>query len=867
MASVPVGTEVTKTAYRAGIKPKWMRWTGATTLKGTAVLPSGHRRLVYAASNFNNHTDEDIYVQPVVLPTTEARWRMAIYAPNGSYVTATGLGDLPTIGTPQVRIGINAPSKAMVKIPATRGPGNILASTFSEWSDGHSEAIARGMEVTVEFRDEKSGTMRLVFRGMIYQIESGEQITITAYDRLMDLVQYSDQYQGSGELNQNDTSRSRETSGTNYVYTMNNTIGTLLTATSVNLLRIDALGDMGQSGANHPEDYLTIHPLPEVDSMTPEQGRSIRRVSAKFYAIIGTIISPTQIYATATITATVAVVLYRRINNSFIEVAATPSRSFQAKATQQSQTASAEYTLAEAVEWTLDGDPSEYYIGARVQHSVSTSGIVTSVIAERAYAEYSGTRRTVTGNYYTSPDGNTWTQVSSGDLPEISIDFEHTGGAVSTSSITVSSTKATVAISNLPTPSFLTPAYIWVVGMKEDPNDKTNLGIQLMITYFVAGSIGISSIIQKMIENAGLECPFGIDSVGQTDYYATTTYDYLTCIIELIRTKDMGIKALADQPGAVVVKPIHTTAEAPVLSFTTNPAGAGEQAILRHQLTAHWMAEKATQAYIAENATASGLPVALETDDALMDGSLSEALQSPLRSVIADATLGSHDLMANAAGGKMRQLHTNIFEGTMVLAGYRLDVWDFGSGNVGGQPIGIEVPEYGANGTAVPTEIIIGDGATQVSLDNIRTADRSELANSMGLSADANSNSADAVPDTVFIFAKIDDQRAQDTGYNRPWQYGVSQVILITDGGGTAYAQNDANYIKAKISDDAGYYHVAAVFPSSLKPAGFAPTNPIINVSLKMGNNQYWTATVTNPKNAYAGQHVHVDIRFKRQTQ
>lgn len=866
MASVPVGTEVTKTAYRAGTKPKWMRWTGASTLKGTAVLPSGHRRLVYAASNFNNHTDEDIYVQPVVLPTTEARWRMAIYSPNGAYVTATGLGDLPTIGTPQVRLGVNAPSKATVKVPATRGPGNILASSFAEWSDGHSEAIARGMEVTIEFRDEKSGTMRLVFRGMIYQIESGEQITITAYDRLMDLAQYSDQYQGSGELNQNDTSRSRETSGTNYVYTMNNRIGTLLSATSVDLLRIDALGDMGHADptVNKNGPKFIVHPLPSVDGMTPEQGRRITRVQSKFYVGIYGRWGGAFDSGTGTVTLAAHIVLFRRINNSMQEVARTEEYKIQTSKSSSGVdpvTNYAEGIFTTSVDWMLEGSASEYYIGVIVEQTTAVNNWY--IMLSNAYAEYSGTRRTVTGDYYTSPDGNTWTQVSSGDLPEVSIDFEHTGGAIATSAITVSGTNATVAISNLPIPTFQS-SYISVVGY---PGSEDNLGIQLMITYFVAGSIGISSIIQKMIENAGLECPFGIDSVGQTDYYATTTYDYLTCIIELIRTKDMGIKALADQPGAVVVKPIHTTAEAPVLSFTTNPAGAGEQAILKHQLTAHWMAEKATQAYIAENATASGLPIALETDDELMDNSLVQGLQSPLRSVIADATLGTHDLMANAAGGKMRQLHTNVFEGTMVLAGYRLDVWDFSSGQVGGQPIGIEVPEYGANGTAVPTEIIIGDGATQVSLDNIRTADRSELANSMGLSADANSNSADAVPDTVFIFAKIDDQRAQDTGYNRPDIYGVSEVILITDGGGTAYAQNDTNYIKAKISDDAGYYHVAAVFPSSLKPTGFAPTNPIINVSLKMGNNQYWTATVTNPKNAYAGQHVHVDIRFKKQTQ
>ena len=125
--------------------------------------------------------------------------------------------------------------------------------------------------------------------------------------------------------------------------------------------------------------------------------------------------------------------------------------------------------------------------------------------------------------------------------------------------------------------------------------------------------------------------------------------------------------------------------------------------------------------------------IALETDDDLMVDSLAEIMQSPLRSVISDKSLGTHDLMANAAGGKMVQLHTNVFEGKMILAGYRTDIWDFTDAYCGGQPIGINVPEYGANGTAIPTEIVFGDGVTQISLDNIRTADRSEIANSMAM--------------------------------------------------------------------------------------------------------------------------------------
>ena len=310
------------------------------------------------------------------------------------------------------------------------------------------------------------------------------------------------------------------------------------------------------------------------------------------------------------------------------------------------------------------------------------------------------------------------------------------------------------------------------------------------------------------------------------------------------------------EAGKIVVKSRHTTAETPVASFTTKPNGTGEQSIISHQLTAHWMAEKATQAYIAEDVTISGLPIAIETDDALMTNSLVEIMQSPLRSVISDKTMGTHDLMANAAGGKMVQLHTNVFEGKMVLAGYRTDIWDFTSSYCGGLPIGIDVPEYGAQGTAIPTEIIFGDGVTQISLDNIRTADRSEIANSMGLTTDAISNTANTLPEAVYIFARLNTYEAVN-GLTP----GTVTGVAILDENGTIYTQTSGTYIKV-VSDNAGYTHIMAVFPSSVAPSGFAPVDPINRVAVTWGGVTRY-AVFDNPKPALAGQNVHVDIRVK----
>ena len=238
MANKNPGDTVTLTGTEVGSKPKWMSWTASNQLSGTAQLPSGYRKITMTGGGLA----PPVNINPVSLPSSNASWRMAIYAPNGSYITATGTGDIPTIGTPVVRIGVNAPSKAVVRIPVLKNTsGNILASTFNGWSDGHTGKVDRGMELTVEYRDADTGSLRMAFRGMIYQIESGDVITITAYDRLMDLAQFSDQYQSYAGYTQDDTSVSRTISGSNYIYTMNNSVGTLLSASAVNALLIDCL--------------------------------------------------------------------------------------------------------------------------------------------------------------------------------------------------------------------------------------------------------------------------------------------------------------------------------------------------------------------------------------------------------------------------------------------------------------------------------------------------------------------------------------------------------------------------------------------------------------------------------------------------
>ena len=499
------------------------------------------------------------------------------------------------------------------------------------------------------------------------------------------------------------------------------------------------------------------------------------------------------------------------------------------------------------MDWTIEGAPGEYYLGVEVINDGVSSSIMTvwSNIITAAYAKISSSRQTVSGNYFTSSDGYSWSEVSGGNLPEIAMRFSHSGSSVNVSLISISGTRLTIPISAIPSPQV--SGYLSV----------SDAGISLTVSYFISGAAGIQGIVKDMLQWAGLTADVVNESMGTTTYYTSSTYEYMTCVLELLKNGNYAIMASINEPGKAIVRKRHTINENAVASFTTDPSAQGEQQILRHELTAHWMAEKATQAYIAENTTISGLPIALETDDALMDNSLTEIMQSPLRSVIADNTLGTHDLLANAAGGKMVQLHTNVFEGKMTLAGYRLDVWDFTSSYCGGLPIGIDVPEYGAQGTAIPTEIILGDGVTQISLDNIRTADRSEMANSMGLSADAISNNASSIPNSVYIFARLNTNEAV-SGISA----GSVSNVKLYDTSGAVATQSSATYIRV-VNDSAGYLHIVAIFPSASAPNGYATVRPIDRVSFTM-NGVERIAVFDNPKYAYDGQNVHVDIRVKR---
>ena len=551
MVSKNPGESVTVSANAVASKPKYLNWTGSNTLSGTAKLPSGHRRLI-TLNTGNARAVADYYVIPAIIGITEAPWRAVIFAPNGSYITSTGTGDIPTIGTPTVRIGVNAPSKAVVKYPVMKNsPNNILASTFAGWSDGHSEAVGRGMEITVEYREASTGSMKMVFRGMIYQIESGEAITITAYDRLMDLAQYSDQYQSTAYNRYTETLNRASIGGSTYNFVASLSPGVVVACTGWSIYRIDCLSEQSWDYNNSIKSYIR-HPLPSTGGYGPTQGNKIRQLSVKFSSYY-----TWSKLASHQINGSGKFILYR---NGYA-IAETAMVQFLHKAQNNSTNITAHATLTIDVDWTLEGSPSEYMVGAYVQTSGMGSGSIGTI--DEGF-DYKSGFTTVSSAYY-SGDGWNWGQLT-GNHPEIAINFE-IPTSIATANVSTSGNNVYVQQSAFPVYS---ASYLSVV----------DRGIRIYIDYLISGAAGLVNIVRDLIEWAGLTPDMvGTISLASTTFYTTSTYDYMTCIQEILKSGNYAVKASIDEPGKVQVRSRHTVSETPSQTFTTDPMVSGKQVI------------------------------------------------------------------------------------------------------------------------------------------------------------------------------------------------------------------------------------------------------------------------------------------------
>lgn len=838
--------------------PPWMEWSNGTAA-GTAKLPSGYRRITlagYSAGQPAGIIDKSVDILPVSIPAdATSPWRCIIYAPDGAYIIANGMDGVPTIGTPKVRLTRSAPNRLEVSFAIGTGRHNPLGVTFDKWSDGTARPIARGMEVTAEYRDAESGALVPVFRGRIFQIESGEAIKVTAYDRLMDLYQTTGQYMSHAGQTQGARSMDRTVEGTDYIFETGETLGIITGLDSIDRLCINASGQMGDSRST--ENIIIIHGLPSNGGITPEAGDIISRIQVKYggyaqgnFMTGAPVLGPK--YAAIEVTAEVSI--FEQTASGFIVMASgTDSKSVTASSQSTApvpfildlRDQTADITLNTA--YTIQ-DPSRVFIGVSVTLTFTSKQAGFSTMNHGA--NKSSTRyTTATADYFSSTDnGTTWAPYTAADKPELGVTFTHPTNPIDPSLATVSGTKIIIAQASIP------------AGPSDTYLTTEETGVGIVADYYEADKAPLADIIRELIERAGLNPDIGNANLGLVTIYTLATSDYLTALHEIIDARGYGIKDSIMDAGTIALLPEHSLAETPVLSISTDPLGAGKKIITAHQLTAHWAAEKATVAYIAENATASGLPLALQTDDGLMDNSLLETLQAPLSIINVDNTLGSHDIMAHKATGAIRRLHTNTIEGTVTLAGYWPAVWDISGAGIGGKPIQIDVPEYQAQGVAIPTEVELSGGLTTVRLDNIRTQDRSGLAQSMGLVEGSVSNDATLLPKTVYIFAKADgdNQLAQGESIQS-----LDAITLVREDGSTI-RQASASYLRT-VTDGAGYAHLLAVFPEA---AGtYTSTSPVIMAigEITTGGGSRHITALSEAHYILDNQNIHTDIRLRNQ--
>ena len=711
------------------------------------------------------------------------------------------------------------------------------------------------MEVTAEYRDADSGALVPVFRGRIFQIESGEAVTVTAYDRLMDLYQTTGQYMSHAGQTQGARSMDRTVAGTDYIFETGETLGIITGLDSIDRLCINASGQMGDSRST--ENIIIIHGLPSNGGITPEAGDIISRIQVKYggYAqgnfMTGAPIGGPK-YAAIEVTAEVSI--FEQTSSGFMVMASgTASKSVTAASQATAGTPfildlrdqTADVTLNTA--YTIQ-DPSRVFIGVSVTLTFTSKQAGFSTMNHGA--NKSSTRyTTATADYFSSTDnGTTWAPYTAADKPELGVTFTHPTNPIDPSLATVSGTKIIIAQASIP------------AGPSDTYLTTEETGVGIIADYYEADKAPLADIIRELIERAGLNPDIGNANLGLVTLYTLATSDYLTALHEIIDARGYGIKDSIMDAGTIALLPEHSLEETPVLSISTDPLGAGKKIITAHQLTAHWAAEKATVAYIAENATASGLPLALETDDGLMDNSLLETLQAPLSIINVDNTLGSHDIMAHKATGAIRRLHTNTIEGTVTLAGYWPGIWDISGSGIGGKPIQIDVPEYQAQGVAIPTEIELSGGLTTARLDNIRTQDRSGLAQSMGLVEGSVSNDATLLPKTVYIFAKADgdNQLAQGESIQS------LDAITLVRGDGSTIRQASSNYLRT-VTDGAGYAHLLAVFPEA---AGtYTSTSPVIMAigEITTGGGSRHITALSEAHYILDNQNIHTDIRLRNQ--
>lgn len=244
--TVTPGTPVSLSAGHVGRHPHWLRFASSTALEGIAE-GFGIQRVVSGTGT--GSSDRSYLVAPNIDEGDYARLtggelNVVIMEPTARR-TAFFLRDDASRGyiSCEVRLARDAPARAVVEFPRQYGPDDILSDGFrweppSGGGTASTGPVERGYLLLVYRGSE------LLFGGRIREIERGSTVTVTAYDRLMELGLFSAQYQPSTATNYfRGIDSSRGITEQYYRYQYPQEVGTIDYARTKDRLRISSLDD------------------------------------------------------------------------------------------------------------------------------------------------------------------------------------------------------------------------------------------------------------------------------------------------------------------------------------------------------------------------------------------------------------------------------------------------------------------------------------------------------------------------------------------------------------------------------------------------------------------------------------------------
>ena len=810
-------------------------------IKRGSLSPGYHRIQVMATSGTNPvqtaSVTTELFVSLPAVDTVMDRWRFVIFRSDGSYIAVSDLihGVLASV-MPEVRLEKNAPSKAVIQLTCPRGT-NVRSSSFSGWSNGVAGPISEGQFLAVDYLDDSTGTVVRRFCGTIRKAENaGTRVTLTAYDRLMELYEKADPYQIFGGIANDQRSRSRAVgTGDTYGFTMWDLIasGGILAISFVDLENINTFYDYTQ-GLVYPEASERISEIGY--RMTAAYGH-IRRV--RVHAAPSAHPGGGYEYGVS-----VGVRLYECNQSTGRPISLISDTGWHyVDATADPYNANLEIYA----NWDV-------IVGKK--YFISAYYICDDPTDDNLAYRYRAGLESTPYTFRRKRDSSVWT---SGGIPK-GPDAYYVGIGIEYEKIRSSDSYASSA-------SLGTDRHIIVCPTSNvaPTGNPTLEGIAIYATYIIDSSASVtgksvSVIVSELVERAGLKPSLTgeDDDSRRISFYNSSSYDYLSAIQELVQSAGYdgtsyflrGVQDDPSMPGRIRIGRLALPdASASGMAVTTDPYADGVHDVASHSLK-RTFEEEVTAPIVLSQDTTDDSPIAIQTDDRLFSDSKIAEFGHEYVKIYTDNTLQDHTMLALSAESMVRKIHYNALEGDMELVGLYPSMWD-----IGGRCLKVDIPEYGADSYAVPSIMVLGSYRTAMTMDNVRSDNRSALYSTMTQSSDAQSYTVSGIGDASYIFLRSPSLLTLT---------GTVTVEILGRDGTSLGSTMTVKRVSDRASDAAGkgYDHIAALFPKS--SSGYAPGNTYVKyvrISTPTAGESY-TLLVPNPVYGWPGQYIHIDVRM-----